>query len=310
MKIRCKFGLWWWCILGFTLVTLFGFLGRLFWVFDLFSHFRVQIFQIGLVLIGIALWKRWNQQAAVLAVLVCLNYAFVLPFYLGKPAPAEGRSLRAMLMNINALNGNTGRVLDAIGQFNPDVLLLEEVTPKREYELAGLNTAYPYRIAVPRNDCFGIMLLSKVPLSQTNVVVLGDAGVPSILATAHFPQGEVSLIGTHPVPPISAEYSKHRNVQLAALPQIARTQKYPVLLMGDLNASPWSPYFTRLLRDSGLKNSMRGFGFQPSWPANIQFLRIPIDQILYSPEIVIHRRAVGVDTGSDHLPVIVDFSLR
>jgi endonuclease/exonuclease/phosphatase (EEP) superfamily protein YafD len=91
---------------------------------------------------------------------------------------------------------------------------------------------------------------------------------------------------------------------------LIRAQKNPVLLIGDLNVSPWSSYFARLLKDSGLKNSMKGFGFQPSWPAGNRFLRIPIDQILYSPQITIHHRTVGADIGSDHLPVIVDFSLN
>jgi endonuclease/exonuclease/phosphatase (EEP) superfamily protein YafD len=293
-----------------ALVTSISFLGRLFWVFDLFSHFRVQIFQLGLVLVGIALWRRKNKQAVLLTLLVSLNYAFILPFYFGKPAPSDGPIVRAMLMNLNASNGNTEQVLTAIRIAAPDLLLLEEVTLKWEHELNVVRSDYPYQVSAIRNDPFGIMLLSKVPLSQTNVVQIGDAGVPSILATAHLPQGEISIIGTHPLPPISAGYSKHRNNQLEGLPQVVHKRENPLLLIGDLNTSPWSPYFTRLLKDSGLKNSMKGFGFQPSWPVNNRFLRIPIDQILYSPEITVHRRAVGVNVGSDHLPVIVDFSIR
>jgi endonuclease/exonuclease/phosphatase (EEP) superfamily protein YafD len=266
---------------GVAVVTIFGFLGRLYWMLNLFSHFRVQLFQICLVLVGIALWRRKNKQAAVLAAVACLNYAVVLPFYFGKPSSASGPTVRAMLMNINASNGNTEQVLTVIRTAAPDILLLEEVTPKWAHELRVLNTDYPYRVDAHQEGCFGIMLLSKVPLSHTNVVFIGDAGVPSILATAHLPQGEVSVIGTHPPPPVSANFSKHRNNQMAALPQFVREQKNPVLLIGDLNMSPWSPYFTRLLEDSGLKNSMQGFGFQPSWPADNHFLRIPIDHILY-----------------------------
>lgn len=295
-------------VIYMTIITGISFLGRWVWIFDLFSHFRVQIFQLCLVLIGIALWRRKNKQAAVLALLACLNYAAVLPFYFGKPAPASGPTVRAMLMNLNAANGNTAQVLAAIQEMKPDILLLEEVTTKWSSELSGLD--YPYRVADIRNDCFGIMLLSKVPLSYTNVVQIGEANVPSILATAHVAQGEISIIGTHPLPPISAVYSKHRNNQLAALSQFVRDQKKPVLLIGDLNISPWSPHFTRLLKNSGLKNSMKGFGFQPSWPANNRFLRIPIDHMLYTSGIVIRNRVVGTDVGSDHLPVIVDFSLN
>lgn len=180
--------------------SVFGFLGRLFWFFDLFSHFRVQYMQLCLVLIGIALWKRLNKRAIALVLLACLNYAFVLPLYFGKPAPASETPLRAMLMNLNASNGNAEQVMEAIRNADPDLLLLEEVTPKWAVELAVLDMDYKYRIAEPQAGCFGIMLLSKYPLER--------------------------------------------------------------------------------------------------------------GQVLHAPEIIIHNRVVGGDVGSDHYPVIVDFSLK
>ncbi|MCK4565332.1 MAG: endonuclease/exonuclease/phosphatase family protein [Verrucomicrobia bacterium] len=296
--------------LGIAIATLLGFLGRLHWMFDLFSHFRVQYMQLCLVLIGIALWRRQNKRAGALILLACLNYAFVLPLYFGNPAPPNGSTVRAMLMNLNAGNGNTEQVLEAIHNAAPDILLLEEVTPKWAHELSMLNTTYPHRIAEPQEGCFGIMLLSKYPLARERVVEIGSAGVPSILADIHFPQGTVSVIGTHPLPPVGAEYSTHRNNQLAALPEFVHEQKHPVLLIGDLNASPFSYWFRRVVSESGLKNSMKGFGFQPSWPSNNRFLRIPLDHVLHSPEIIIHNRGVGGNVGSDHFPVIVDFSIN
>jgi endonuclease/exonuclease/phosphatase (EEP) superfamily protein YafD len=293
---------------GVAVATLLGFLGRVFWLFDLFSHFRVQLFQLALVLIAIAIWKRNNKQLVAFVLLACLNYAFVLPLYFGKPPAPSEKPARAMLMNILASNGNTQRVLSEIKRVNPDVLLLEEVTPKWAEELASLD--YPYRVADVSDDCFGIMLLSRYPLSNTNVVFIGTAGVPTVTATVHLPQGDIAVIGTHPLPPAGAAYSKQRNSQLAALPELIEKQTKPVLLIGDLNASPWSAHFTKLLKDSGLKNSMQGFGFQPSWPVNNSLLRIPIDHVLHDPKIVIHNRAIGQSVGSDHLPVIVDFSVR
>ncbi len=295
---------------GLATATILGFLGRLFWVFDLFSHFRVQFFQAFLVLIGISIWRKNNRQLVCWILLACLNYAFVLPFYFGKPPAAAGKPVRAMLMNLNASNGNTEQVQSAIRIADPDLLLLVEVTLKWAQELSVLNTSYPYRVEQPQSDCFGIMLLSKYPLSRTNVLFVGSAGVPSITADVHLPQGEISLIGTHPLPPFNGSFSKHRNNQLAALPKLIREQKKLVLLIGDLNVSPWSAHFVRLLKESGLKNSMDHFGFQPSWPSNNRFLRIPIDHVLHSPDILIHHRVVGSDVGSDHLPMMVDFSLK
>jgi len=311
MKFADKMSLDRLCVMagaGLAVATLLGFLGRFFWVFDLFSHFRVQLFQAALVLIGIAIWKRKNKQLIAFALLACLNYAFVLPFYFGKSPAATEQPARAMLMNVLASNSNTEQVLAAIEAADPDLLVLEEVTPEWAAKLVELN--YPHRIADVRDDCFGIMLLSKHPLSNTNAVYVGTADVPTITANVHLPQGEIFLIGTHPVPPVSAAYSRHRNSQLVALATLVEKQKKPVLLIGDLNTSPWSAHFARLLKESGLQNSMKHFGFQPSWPANNRLLRIPIDQMLHSPEILIHNRAIGGDVGSDHLPVIVDFSVQ
>jgi endonuclease/exonuclease/phosphatase (EEP) superfamily protein YafD len=93
------------------------------------------------------------------------------------------------------------------------------------------------------------------------------------------------------------------------LPELVHQQNAPVLLAGDLNTTPWSPYFQTLEKESGLKNSMKGFGFQPSWAGNA-FLKIPLDHFLHSPEIVIHNRMIGPDVGSDHLPVIIDFTIN
>jgi endonuclease/exonuclease/phosphatase (EEP) superfamily protein YafD len=55
---------------------------------------------------------------------------------------------------------------------------------------------------------------------------------------------------------------------------------------------------------------MKGFGHQPSWPTGQFFLRIPLDHVLHAPEIMIHNRMVLQDVGSDHFPVIIDFSLK
>ncbi len=295
--------------LGIMTATLFGFLGRISWFFDLFSHFRVQYMQLCLVPFFIAMWRRRNRWAVTLLLLVCINYAFVLPLYLGKPKPTRGKPIRAMLMNINAGNGNTDLVLNSIEQFDPDVLLLEEVTPEWAQELAGLNKAYPHRVSEPQSGCFGIMLLSKFPLEQGKVIQIGQAKVPSIIADAYTPDGAVSIIGTHPVPPVGGIGSKLRNQQLAELPAVVAGQKHPVLLIGDLNTTPWSTHFTQLIQESGLQNSMKGFGHQPSWPSNMWFMRIPLDHMLYSDGITIRNRMIGRGVGSDHLPVIVDFSL-
>lgn len=310
-KLRERFLRDTWIIVALlALVSLLGLAGRLHWTLDLFSHFRVQYAQLALIGAGVCLWVRFNKAVLAFIAVFLLNYAFIFPLYLGKPDSPTQKPHRAMLMNINANNGNTQQVLDAVETFDPDLLLLEEVTPKWMEELRPLNERFPYRIAEPQTDCFGIMLLSKYPLTESVVVEIGDGGVPSIITDVNFPDGTITLVGTHPLPPISSAYSAHRNRQLEELAAVAKNQHKPVLVMGDLNTTPWSPYFRKLLRDSGLRDSTKGFGVQPTWGSPIRLLKIPIDHLLYSDRIRVWNRVVGPKIGSDHLPVVLDFEIQ
>jgi endonuclease/exonuclease/phosphatase (EEP) superfamily protein YafD len=133
--------------------------------------------------------------------------------------------------------------------------------------------------------------------------------VPTIVARLEVDGQELTVIGTHPPPPRGQKGSVYRNQQLAALARYVNSINGPLLLCGDFNISPWSPYFRQLLRDSGLLDSERGFGLHPTWPVDRPLLRVPIDHCLISPQIQVTSRRVGPYTGSDHFPVIIDFLL-
>ena len=100
-----------------------------------------------------------------------------------------------------------------------------------------------------------------------------------------------------------------RNDQLNEITKFTSKITTPIFLLGDLNLTPWSPYFGRFLKETKLHNSARGRGLQPTWPTYFYPLRIPIDHCLYSPEISVIKRQVCSDIGSDHLPLYVEFGL-
>lgn len=101
-----------------------------------------------------------------------------------------------------------------------------------------------------------------------------------------------------------------RNEQLTALAQFVTDIRGPIVLLGDLNTSPWSFFFRRLLEQSGLRDSAKGYGVQPTWPSFFRPARIPIDHCLHSPDMVVTDRRVGEAFGSDHLPLIVELAFR
>jgi endonuclease/exonuclease/phosphatase (EEP) superfamily protein YafD len=292
--------------------SIFGFFGSLNWFLDLCSHFRVQYF-LGLSIVALLLLiPRQFKISALFGTLALLNLSVILPLYFGNipEPPSDAKPIRAMLINVDTRFGNAESVADAIRQFNPDILVLEEVSTKWLSDLQPVLAGYNYTRQEPRDDNFGIGLYSRLPFTQSQIVYIGEAEVPSVVAEIETTLGKCTLLATHPLPPAGGAYSRWRNDQLAELPNYIRRATSPVLLLGDLNVSPWSSHFRRLLRESGLKDSSQGRGVQPTWPTYNPLLLIPIDHCLYSPQITIVSKQVGPWDGSDHYPLIVDFLIK
>ncbi|NJM10656.1 MAG: hypothetical protein HC889_00910 [Synechococcaceae cyanobacterium SM1_2_3] len=214
-----------------------------------------------------------------------------------------------MLANVNLDNLDHDRIRRLIADAHPDVMVLLEISSGLIERLGDLRKDYPHQVAELRDDPFGIVVLSRHPLSATQIILLGDSGPPAIVAVVTVGNRSFTVIGAHPWPPISAEFAQGRNRQLAELAHLARQIQTPLLVMGDLNTSPWSPYFARLLADSGLHDSRRGHGVQPSWPVSLPPLWTPIDHVLFSRGIRILQRQIASAMGSDHYPVIVEFQI-
>ena len=291
--------------------TLLGFFGRFSWFLDLFSHFRVQHF-LGLLVLGVLLVPgRRYKTAFVFLTLSIVNLLVILPLYFGETnRPVKATPvMRAMLLNVNTRLGDADRVRAVISDANPDILVLEEISSRWMSDLAWLTNSYPHSLSQPREDNFGIGLFSKLPFTNAEVVYIGGAEVPSVLATVSTAQADLLVIATHPVPPGGRDYSRWRNGQLDQFPDYVRSD-LPILLLGDLNTTPWNYHFRRLLARTGLRDSARGYGVQSTWPSDNFLLRIPIDHCLHSTNIVIVDRKVGEDVSSDHYPLIVDFAIR
>lgn len=294
--------------------SLIGFGGQLWWVFELASHFRLQYaLALGLCL-PLLLYRRRYRWATVFGVFAVLNAMLLAPrlLPLAKAAahPDTGQaSFRVLLANVNAANRDYSKMRRAILKYEPDFIVLLEVTPWLLERLTEFDGRYPHRAVAPREDNFGIALLGRQPFLRAKIMQFGTAGLPSITVEIAVGEHRLILVGTHPLPPVSADAARDRNEQLATLALFAQQARHPLLLLGDLNVSPWSPYFARLLAASGLHDSADGRGILPSWPVGLAPLWIPIDHALYSDGIEILRRETGSTLGSDHYPVIVDFRL-
>lgn len=301
-----------------SLLTLLGFAGGLWWRFDLLSHFRVQyLIALAVSVLGLCAYRKWKTIAAFGGFGV-LNLALILPFFFGaNPSPTPGATtLRAAVINVNTANTRGDLVCAFVEANKPDIVLFEEVDDVWDNRLAPLREEYKHWESELRGDNFGIALASKRPWKSAKIVQLGEAGVPSVTATFAVGDKVLTVLGTHPLPPGGKQGSRLRNDQLEVVARFVREQKQPFILLGDLNATPWSHHFRKLVRDTGLRDSARGFGIQPTWPTPVAwlpvpslFLRVPIDHCLVSSDVRVTRRIVGESIGSDHFPLVVDFEL-
>lgn len=214
--------------------------------------------------------------------------------------------LRLMLVNVHTANQDHARVVGAVREASPDLILFEEVNSRWLARLQVLSTDYPERMAESRDDNFGIALFSRLPLQQPRIVYVGSAHVPSVAAGIPYDGKVLSFFGTHALPPASALGTRMRDDQLARVAEVLSGLELPKILLGDLNTTPWAHSFRLLLADAVLRDGRRGHGLHPTWPAAFWPMRIPIDHCLHSADVRILSLRTGSYVGSDHLPLIVE----
>lgn len=304
------------CMLAFTgaaVALLLSYLAMNFEYLELISHFRVQFLSLiissGLILSLFHSW-RWSVPTLLFSLLCAWP---VIPYYwpCAQTQP-HGPVIKLLNSNVLISNGHYQELGELIQQQAPDMVTLEEIDADWVAKIAPYLRQYPYRVVVPMNNAFGIALYSKLPLQDNRVAYFGDVyknqHFPSIVAKVLVATNTFTILVTHPLPPLAG--FAVRNSQLADIAAHRTVFGKDLLMVGDLNLSPWSPYFSRLLKQTGLRDSQLGFGVQPSWPSDKPLVKIPIDHVLVSDRFVILNRQLGPSIHSDHLPVIVEFALK
>ncbi len=294
-----------------------GLLGREHWQADLLSHFRVQ-YVLALLLAGtyFVVRRRWLLLLPTLAVLAYAGWP-VAEYFLPHATEAVGHDkwqLRVMSLNVEASNSRVDLVKAAIEQANPDLVFLPEATAAWAEVLAPLRTRYRYGTGDGAQGAFSLLLLSQLPVRDMRIVQLSDVGWPAVIAricpsAAAEEKDCIGFVGIHPPPPMSAGLAAMRNDVFRALPDaIAKISPGSIIVAGDFNSTPWSPYFADLLAATGLHDSALGFGIWPTWNSSLLPLGLNIDHVLIGAGIAVRDHQVGGDVGSDHVPVIVDLA--
>lgn len=287
------------------------FAGQATW-FNLANHLLLQIaYATAAVLVVSILW-RWWRWAGAAALLLIAQAAVVLPAstwrHPGTTANAResAATLRVVGFNLWVRNRAIADSIAFLRQASADVVVLSEVTPAWRAALEGLADTYPYRVDCARNGRCGLALLSRRPWLSARAWQDPD-GIPLVEARIIVDDRVVTVVGTHLARPFPGWEHDGQQGQAAFMGRFLAAIEGPRVLVGDLNAAPWSPLVRSLAEQAGMVPLP---GIDGTWPADLpQPLRVPIDQILVSREFGVPAREVGPNAGSDHRPVIADIPL-
>jgi endonuclease/exonuclease/phosphatase (EEP) superfamily protein YafD len=296
---------------GLALASLAALLGGLGWPFELFSHFRIQLCAAcvagGVWLL--ALRAHWP--ALLLFALATLHGLALWP---GRATALDsaicpGPTLEVISVNLQFRNSDTEPLFDWLRKSTPDLVAAQEVSPFWAAAFARGLPELAKGASRPRTDAYGIALLGTRPFEFVEALDLAGDGRPSLHGRVLVGDSALEVLAMHARWPITPSLHASRNAALDAAAVRARAAAGPVVMIGDLNLTPHSPDFARLLERSGLRDAAAGRIWQPTWMAGFWPLALRIDHVLVSPGICVESVEVGPPIGSDHRPLRVRLRL-
>lgn len=268
-----------------------------------------------LAALGLAAIGRRRSLAVFAGALLGTHLLWAAPdLHAAHPLPVDaddGPRLRLFSANLLYVNGDMGGIAEELRAADPDVVVLQEVSPLNlaALEAAGVLDDYPYRLLAPRPDPFGSAILSRLPLVDSELLLF--AGIPLPRTTVMVGDRRVRLYDAHTRAPTGRSVSTWK-AQLAELRRLVESEDGPRVVAGDLNATSGHRAYRDLLA-AGLREAHveRGRWWVATWPRDRWWSPplVRFDHVLVSPEVAVVDVREGTGRGSDHRPVIADLAL-
>lgn len=289
------------------------------WWIRIFDFPKIQIAVLtlfALVLASIFLDLEWKFKLPLLLILVVsLVYQLqhvVVYTPLFKTQAKESTMLDAknnftlMVSNVRMKNDDKDLFHALVKKNNPDILLINEPDQGWATTISKLDGDFPYSVKYPQNNTYGMILLSKLKLTESTINFLVKHDVPSIFTKITLPSGSIiDFYGVHPEPPTPSSDTYKRDTELLIIGQKIRVSKNPTLVAGDLNDVGWSVTSRLFRKYSRLVDPREGRGLYNTYSVFVPLLRYPLDHIFYSKEFGLVSLKKLEDIGSDHYPLII-----
>jgi endonuclease/exonuclease/phosphatase (EEP) superfamily protein YafD len=310
---------------SFLIIAVFlSFVKNDYWVFKILEYPRLQkVFIVALLLMA-WVWV-WPEESFYRVIFLLLGAAFV--YLLVKIGPYtilakkelkqvahqnNGNEIKIFSANVLQDNKQYTRMLTQIKSVDPHIVFLLETDDAWANAMKELEAVYPYQLVHPRDNTYGLLFYSKLPLEKAAIRFLVKKDIPSVEAVLVLTTGKkVQLWGLHPEPPVPNEalHSTAKDKELMKIAFKAKECPLPCIVTGDLNDVAWS-YVTELFRKtSGLLDPRRGRGFYSTFSAHHWFVRYPLDYIFCSSHFGLVQMKRLPKNGSDHFATLTHLVL-
>lgn len=275
------------------------------WRPDLFQHLRLHLLVLALPFLLLALLgRRWVSAAALTLAVGFTGVPVAVAWTQLAPMAEEGEQgakLRVMTFNLAWRNGDLAAIEQEILAADPDLLFLTEVGDRHAPLLERLAAHYPNRRWALTDQFFG-----RLPLGAMQRIATEQYASLWVVESA-FDGRKLTVVGGHPYPPIGDGWDRVNALWFSQARAALAAVEGPVILLGDLNATPWCERLRDLLHYANLK---RAGGWLGTWPTDIPgWAGIAIDQVLVSTEFKVVGRSTTSGAGSDHRGLVVDLLL-
>ncbi|OTG64457.1 endonuclease [Acinetobacter sp. ANC 3903] len=284
---------------------------------------RLQILVLGFIaFILLLVWDRpWSLQREILVIALIAALAYqlkmVLPYtflwkkqvkHVRKHQLNPDKQISLIISNVLTPNNQYQLLIEQIQKHQPDLLLTLESDRVWQKALFVIEKDYPFRVAVPLDNLYGMHLYSRLELKDTEVKFILSNEIPSIHTTVILRSGQpVQLYCLHPKPPspTEAKDSMLRDAELLIVGDQIKDLDESCIVMGDLNDVAWSRTTRLFQRISGLLDPRVGRHFVNTFHADYPLLRWSLDHIFHSTDFALISMKRLPHIGSDHFPVYV-----
>jgi endonuclease/exonuclease/phosphatase (EEP) superfamily protein YafD len=288
-------------------------LGEAGWLFDLFAHFPRHLAFGGLVVALAAGALRQFRPAVISAGVAAVNIAVVIGVggFVSPAALPQGGSaaeLRIVSANVHGNVQTLRRLAELARNYDADLVAVFEAPQVTDEEAEALFAQMgTVRVARKSPDGRAIskpVLFAARPASVGQIAMMPYGRSNRVILRFKLTAGSqpVRMILAHPVSPDSPAGMRDRNLLLSHIAD-GLNQAEPFVLMGDMNATPWSRIYGQL---PGVRAGDPRFS--STFPASAPAIGIPIDHIKFGGGLMLTECHVGPDIGSDHRPLFAAFT--